>query len=38
MREHSRKEIQTHSHKSVRGARDLRVAMADESYEKYLDE
>mgnify|MGYP001179904031 CR=1 FL=1 len=38
MREHSRKEIMTHSHKSARGARDLRAAMADESYEKYLDE
>ena len=38
MRERSRKEIMTHSHKSARGARDLRAAMADESYEKYLDE
>jgi len=36
MEERFRKEIVTHSHKSVRGARDLR-ASAEENYESYLD-
>ena len=38
MQERSRKEILTYSHKSARGARDLRESMADMTYEKYLDE
>ena len=38
MQERSLKEIVTYSHKSVRGARDLRESVADMSYEKYLDE
>ena len=36
MEERFRKENVTHSHKSMRGARDLR-ASAEENYESYLD-